>query len=178
LAPAYVVKTDRAATIEPEIRDLVREVAPDAPMYRTFTMDDLAARTMARLTFTLLCLAVAALLSLVIGAIGIYGTLAFVVAQRTKEIGIRIALGAGRSHVQRMVVGQGMKVVAIAIGVGLVAALAGRRLLASLLFGVSPSDFVTYGVVVALLLCVALLACWIPARRASRFDPTVALRTE
>jgi putative ABC transport system permease protein len=176
--PAYVVKTRRAETIGPEIRALIRQVAPDAPMYRIFTMDELAARSMARLSFTLLALAIGSVLSLVMGAIGIYATLAFVVAQRTKEIGIRIALGAKRSDVQRMVVGQGMKVVAIAVALGLAAAFAGRRLISSLLYGVSPNDLATYGVVVGLLVGVALLACWIPARRASRFDPTVALRAD
>jgi len=104
--------------------------------------------------------------------------LAFTVARRTAEIGIRMALGAQRTDVRRMVVGQGMGIVAIAIALGVGGALATGRLLGSLLYGVSPRDPVTYATVVGVLLAMALLACWIPARRATRIDPMEALRHE
>jgi ABC-type antimicrobial peptide transport system permease subunit len=119
-----------------------------------------------------------ALLALSLAAVGLYGVLAFTVARRTSEIGVRMALGARRSDVRRMVVRQGMSIVAVALGLGVVGALASGRLLASLLFGVSPADPVTYTTVVGVLLVVALVACWVPARRASGVDPAEALRAE
>ena len=119
-----------------------------------------------------------ALMALSLAAVGLYGVLAFTVARRRGEIGIRMALGAQRSDVQRMVVGQGMGIVAIALALGVGGALATGRLLGSLLFGVSPGDPGTYVAVVGVLLSVALLACWIPARRASGVDPAEALRAE
>jgi ABC-type antimicrobial peptide transport system permease subunit len=119
-----------------------------------------------------------ALVALSLAAVGLYGVLAFTVARRTAEIGIRMALGAQRTDVRRMVVGQGMGIVAIAIALGVGGALATGRLLGSLLYGVSPRDPVTYATVVGVLLAMALLACWIPARRATRIDPMEALRHE
>jgi ABC-type antimicrobial peptide transport system permease subunit len=119
-----------------------------------------------------------ALMALPLAAVGLYGVLAFTVARRRAEIGIRMALGAQRSDVQRMVVGQGMGIVAIALALGVGGALATGRLLGSLLFGVSPGDPGTYVAVVGVLLAVALLACWIPARRASGVDPAEVLRAE
>jgi putative ABC transport system permease protein len=118
------------------------------------------------------------LVALSLAAVGLYGVLAFAVARRTSEIGIRLALGAKQADVRRMVVRQGMVIVVGGLALGVGAALATSRILGSLLFGVSPRDPVTYATVVGVLLAVALLACWIPARRASGVDPAEALRSE
>jgi ABC-type antimicrobial peptide transport system permease subunit len=174
--PAYVVKTARAESIAPEIRELIAEVAPGAPMYRIFTMRALADRSMARLSFTMLTLGVAAALALILGAVGIYGTLSYVVSQRTREIGIRMALGAEAARVRRMIVIQGSSVVLVGLIVGLLAAALLTGVLESLLFGIDSVDPATLAIVSALMLGVAVLAAYSPARRASVVDPVRALR--
>jgi hypothetical protein len=176
--PAYVVKTERAETIAAEIRALAREISPTAPVYREFTMRTLAARSMASLSFTMLTLGVAATLALLLGAIGIYGTLSYVVSQRTREIGIRMALGARAEQVRRMVVAQGGMVAGVGVVVGLVGALLLARVLDSLLFGVSAIDPVTFVATAVVMVGVALLASYVPARRASGVDPVEALAGE
>jgi ABC-type antimicrobial peptide transport system permease subunit len=176
--PAYVVKTARAETIAPEIREIVKEISPTAPMYREFTMRALAARSMASLSFTMLTLGVAATLALLLGAIGIYGTLSYVVSQRTREIGIRMALGAQAEQVRRMVVAQGAMVAGAGALIGLLGALLLARVLESLLFGVTALDPVTFVATAAVLLGTALLASYLPARRASRVEPVEALAGE
>jgi ABC-type antimicrobial peptide transport system permease subunit len=176
--PAYVVKSARAETIAPDIRELIAEVAPGAPMYRVFTMRELAARSMAELSFTMITLTVAAALALILGAVGIYGTLSYVVSQRTREIGIRMALGAEAARVRRMVVTQGAAVVLVGVAVGVGAALMLSRVLESLLFGIAALDALTFAAVTALMLGVAVVAAYYPARRASAVDPVNALRQE
>jgi predicted lysophospholipase L1 biosynthesis ABC-type transport system permease subunit len=176
--PAYVVKTARAETIAPEIREILREISPTAPMYREFTMRALAARSMANLSFTMLTLGVAATLALLLGAIGIYGMLSYVVSQRTREIGIRMALGAEAQQVRRMVVAQGGTVAGVGVVIGLVGAFLLARVLDSLLFGVEAIDPVTFLATAAVMIGVALLASYIPARRASGVDPVEALAGE
>jgi len=176
--PAYVVKTPRADVIAPDIRELIREIAPDAPMYRMFTMAGLAARSVSRLTFTMVTLAVAAGLALVLGAVGLYGVLSYVVSRRTREIGIRMALGAQTGELRRMVVAQGGRVTLVGVAVGVVAALAATRVLNTLLFGVGAMDVATFILMSVLMLGVAILASYIPARRASAVDPMTSLRTE
>jgi len=177
-SPAYVLKTPRAETITPEVRALVREVAPGAPMYREFTMERLARDSMVGLSFTMLTLAIASALALVLGAVGLYGVLSYVVAQRTREIGVRIALGAEAGQVRRMVVAQGTRVVAAGVAVGILAALLTARALGSLLFGVAAVDAGTYVGMSAFMLAVGLLASYVPARRASSVDPMESLRSE
>ena len=177
-SPAYVVKTARAEVIAPEVRALVREVAPNAPMYRVFTMAGLARDSMVRLSFTMLTLGIAAGLALVLGAVGLYGVLSYVVAQRTREIGVRIALGAETGQVRRMVVAQGARVVAAGVVAGLLAALASTRALGNLLFGIAPVDAATYAGMSAFMLAVGMLASYVPARRASSVDPVESLRGE
>jgi predicted permease len=177
-SPGYVVRTSRAETIEPEIRALVREVAPGAPMYRAFTMAQLAADTMLELSFTTLMLGIVSTLALLLGAIGLYGILSYVVARRTREIGVRMALGAQASRVQRMVVVQGARVVLVGVTVGLAVAVASTRVLERLLFDVEPADPSTFLSMTAALVAVGLLASWLPARRASRVDPIESLRGE
>jgi predicted permease len=177
-SPAYVVKTARAETIGPEIRELVREVAPGAPMYRVYTMDQLAAESRLPLAFTTLTLGVISLLAVILGTVGQYGVLSYIVAERTREIGVRMALGAQAGRVQRMVVGQGARVLAVGVALGLLAAAASTRALRSLLFGVEALDPVTFTAVAGAMVTVGLLAVWVPARRASRVDPVEAIRGE
>ena len=132
----------------------------------------------ARNDFTASLFTILAGLALLMAAIGIYGVMAYSVAQRTNEIGIRIALGAAKSNIFRLVIGQAMSLVAISIGVGLVGAFGATRLLNSLLFGVGAWDPITFSAIVILISLVAFLAAWLPARRAMRVDPIIALRYE
>ena len=177
-SPAYVVKTPRTAEIGAEILALVRELAPNAPMYRMFTMEGLAADSMVELSFTMLALSLAASLALILGAIGLYGVLSYGVAERTREIGVRMALGADAKQVQGMVMVQGARVVGIGIVVGIAVAAGATRVLETLLFDVASADLVTFVVMSATMVLVALLASYIPARRASRVDPIESLKAE
>lgn len=177
-SPAYVMKSARAEQLEPEVRAIIREVLPASPMYRIFTMKRLAANAMADLSFTMLMVSLAALLALVLGAVGLYGVLSYRVTKRTQEIGVRMALGAEAKTVRRMFVWQGGRVALIGIAAGLLAALALTTYIQSLLFNVGRFDPVTFGVTAAVMLVVALAASYFPAVRASRVDPIVALRAE
>jgi len=174
-SPAYVVKTARAGAIA-DVRNLVHQYAPGAPMYRIFTMEGLAARSMAQLSFTMLMIIIAAVLSIVLGAVGVYGVLSYVVAQRTRELAVRMALGAEASSVRRMVVMQGSRVTMLGVALGILAALGLTGVLESLLFGVKALDVPTFAAMSALMLVVAFLASYLPARRASSVDPIEALR--
>lgn len=178
VSPAYVVKTRRAEEIAPEVRALVRELAPTAPMYRVYTMHGLRAQSVSRLSFTMLTLALASGLALILGSIGLYGVLSYVVALRTQEIGVRMALGARAGEVRRMVVAQGARVVALGIGIGLVLAAVTTRLLGSLLFATEPLDGVTFVAMAMIMVAVGFLASYLPARRASNLDPIASLRAE
>jgi putative ABC transport system permease protein len=160
------------------IRHEVHAVDKDIPIYQVATMEELMATTTAQRRFTLLLAGVFAALSLVLAGLGIYSVIAYAVTQRTHEIGLRMALGAQGRDVLRLIIGQGMKLALFGLALGLVTSLALMRLMASLLFGVSPTDPVTFGLVTLLLLTVTLLACWVPARRATKLDPLNALRYE
>jgi predicted permease len=177
-SPAYVVKSPRAASLGPEVRALVRQVAPEAPVYREYTMAFLARRSMVQLSFTMLTLGVVSALALILGAVGLYGVLAYIVAERTREIGVRMALGATASAVRRMVVTQGVKVVLIGAVIGLAAALASTRALGSLLYGVEAVDAVVFVLVSLMMIAIGMLASYLPARKASRVDPVEALRSD
>jgi putative ABC transport system permease protein len=148
------------------------------PLTSVRVFDEYISRSLARPRFNTLLLSIFAGTALLLTAIGIYGVLAYSVSQRTNEIGIRIALGAGKSSIFRLVVGQAMMLVAISLVVGLAGAFAATRLLNSLLFGVGASDPITFVSIVLLVSVVAFLAAWLPARRASQVDPIVALRAE
>lgn len=177
-SPAYVVKSPRADVMAPDIRALMREHVPESPMYRIFTMEALAQRSMAQLSFTMLMLAIASGLALILGAVGLYGVLSYVVSTRKREIAVRMAVGAEGRTVRRMVVLQGARITAAGVATGLVAALLLTRLLDSLLFGVGTLDVPTFVAMSGLMLAVALLASYLPARRASLVDPMESLRAE
>jgi predicted permease len=148
------------------------------PLMSVQVFDEYISRSLARPRFNTLLLSIFAATALVLTAIGIYGVLAYSVAQRTSEIGIRIALGAGKSSIFRLIVGQAMTLVGISLVLGLAGAFAATRLLSSLLFGVGAADPGTFAGIVVLVSVVAFVAAWLPARRASRVDPIIALRTE
>jgi len=162
----------------PEIRDALHQLDKDQPMAKISTMDQLVTNSVARSRFTMLLLSSFAALALALACIGIYGVMAYSVTQRTHEIGIRLALGAQRKDMLRLVMKQGARLAFFGVGIGIAAALALTRLMATLLYGVSASDPLTFVVVVCVLIGVTLLACYIPARRAMRVDPMVALRYE
>jgi hypothetical protein len=176
--PGYVIKTPRAGSIAPEVRALVRQVAPEAPMYRVYTMEELAERSMIQLSFTMLTLGIVSALALFLGALGLYGVLSCAVAERTREIGVRMALGATSAAVRRMVVAQGARAVALGIAIGLLAALAATRVLGGLLYGVAAVDAPTFAAMASLMLVIGALAAYLPARRASRVDPCESLRSD
>jgi len=167
-----------AAALLPALREAVLEIDPNQPVYDQQTMSNLLAFSMLQYRFSLRLLAALGVIALVLAGVGIYGVIAQLVAERTREIGIRIALGGDQRSVQGLVVRQGMMPAAIGIGVGLVMAPALTLVVRGMLVGISPIDPLTFATVVVLLLGVALAACVLPARRAARVDPMVALRTE
>src|SRR5262252_1993784 len=160
------------------VREAVREVDRDQPIANIRSMEQIMSSMAGESRFGALLLGVFAAVALLLSAIGIYGVIAYSVAQRTREIGIRMALGAQGRSVLGLVIGQGMKLALIGVGVGIAGALALTRVLSSLLFNVSATDPLTFVVVSTLLSLVALLACYVPARRATKVDPMIALRTE
>jgi predicted permease len=173
------VRTMRnAATIANELRRAVREVAPQLPVYDMQTITQREASATAQNRFRAMLLTAFALAALVLAAIGIYGVLSFAVTARTREMGIRIALGAERASVQRLVIGEGLALVTVGVVIGLAGAFAGARVLRTFLFDLTPSDPVTYATVVAVLGVTAVLASWVPGLRASRVDPVIALQAE
>jgi predicted permease len=169
---------EAAATLLPAVRAAVLEIDPNQPVYDQQTMGNLRSRSVLQYQFSLRLLAGLGLVALLLAGVGIYGVISQLVAERTREIGIRIALGGDQRSVQRLVVWQGMMPAALGIGVGLLLAPALTLLVRRMLVGISPTDPVTFGSVAVLLLGVALVACWLPARRAARVDPMIALRAE
>jgi putative ABC transport system permease protein len=163
-----------AATVRAELR----RIEPELVMYNFAPLEELLAGSMASRRHTLGLIGLFALISLALAAVGIYGVLAYGVTQRLREMAVRMALGARPADVLRLVVGEGMAMVAAGAVLGLIASVALARFLTGLLYGVSPLDLSSYAASVVLLVLVALLACYLPARRATRVDPVTALRHE
>ena len=169
-------RTGDAAALVPQIRRVLRDVDPEAPVANVETMDEVVAHSMARTTFMMLLLGVAAAMALVLSVVGMYGVVSYLVGQRRGEMGIRLALGASGRQVTRLVVWESARLAAAGVFIGLAGAVATTHVMRSLLFDVSPTDPVTLGAVAAVLLAMAVAAAWLPARRASRVDPVEALR--
>jgi ABC-type antimicrobial peptide transport system permease subunit len=176
----YAIRSPRTGTpgFLDDIRRAVWAVDPTLPLADVSTMEDLLAESMARTSFTLVLLALAGTMALLLGVIGIYGVISYVVSQRTREIGIRLALGAQPGELKGMVVRQGLVLTGIGVAIGLAAAMGLTRLMSSLLYGISPRDPLTFATVPVLLATSALLASYLPARRAAAVDPVIALRAE
>jgi putative ABC transport system permease protein len=165
-------------TLSPTIESIVREVDPTVPIVRLREMEAVFAESIRRPKLLAQLLGAFAVLALLMAAIGTSGVLSYMVAQRRREIGIRMALGAARSTVLTQVMRQGLQLAGLGIVAGLAGALALNRLVASLLFGVEPMDATTLGAVISTIAAVAAVACWVPAWRAARLDPNVVLRLD
>jgi putative ABC transport system permease protein len=173
-----IVRAGDPSALARPLAETVRSIDPDLPAYNVKTVEEYLDGTIAIPRFNTMLLGIFAGLALVLTAIGLYGVISYSVAQRTHEIGIRIALGAQPSEMMRLVIGQGLRLAFVGVGLGLIAAFAFTHFLSSLLFGVTATDPVSFATVVVTLLGVVLLACYVPARRAMRVDPMVALRYE
>jgi ABC-type antimicrobial peptide transport system permease subunit len=177
---AFAVRNPRAGTESflKELQQAVWDVDAGLPLGAVRTLGEDYDRSLARTSFTLVMLAIAAAMALLLGLVGIYGVIAYTVSQRTREIGIRVALGAQQAALKRMFVGHALALAAAGVVCGLVGALPLTRLMTSLLFGIGPLDPVTYVVVPVALIVAAAIASYVPARKATRVDPMVALRAE
>ena len=170
--------TGKPEALVPQVREAVWSLDPNLPLIEVQSTAELVGRATARMAFTSTLLALAAAAALLLGTVGLYAVVSYLVSRRTREIGVRMALGADRGEVQAMVVRQGMQLSLLGVGVGLVAALAAARTLETLLYGVAATDLATYAGASAALLAVTALASWLPARRASGVDPAVSLQRE
>jgi predicted permease len=179
-AMAFLVRSDRSGTasLNNEIRQAMWSVNRDVPIALERRMLELYAASLARTSFALVMLAIAGSMALALGLVGIYGVISYVVSQRSREIGIRLALGAERTQVRTMFVRQGLALSAVGLAIGLVAALGLTRLMSSLLFGIKPTDVVAYAAASAVILAAAAIASYLPARRASAIDPVETLKAE
>jgi ABC-type antimicrobial peptide transport system permease subunit len=170
-------KGDPTAIMGP-VRAAIRELDPREVIYNVQTMEDLWSSSMAARTFSMILLALFAALALAVACVGLYGVISYFVSQRTREIGVRMALGAQRRDILNLILTHGAKMTIVGAFIGVAPSLVLTRLMASQLFGVSSYDPGTFASVAILLVVVGLAACWIPARRAMRVDPMVALRYE
>ena len=177
---AYAVRSSRVGTpgFLSELQQAVWSVNPNLPLAAVQTLAEIEATAMAQPSFAMTMLAVAASVALVLGAVGIYGVISYVATQRTREIGVRIALGAQMADVRRLYLRHGLWLTAAGIALGIGVALVLTRVMSAMLFGVGPADPLTYAAVSAVLAAVVLLATYLPARRAARVDPVVALRAD
>jgi predicted permease len=177
---AYAVRSDRvgAPGFLPELRQAVWSVHPDLPLAAVQTLEEIQARSMAQTSFAMVMLAIAASVALLLGIVGVYGVIAYTATQRTREIGIRMALGAQIRDVRNMFLRHGLGLTATGIALGIGAALGLTRVMSALLFGVDPMDRLSYVAVSAVLASVAFLATYLAARRATRVDPMIAMRAE
>jgi predicted permease len=176
----FVIRSSRSgsAGFAEEIRRAIFEVNPNIPVAQSRTLGTLYDNSMARTSFTLVMLAIAAGIALLLGGIGIYGAIGYLVSQRTREIGVRVALGANEAQIRRSFVQHGVRLAGAGIGVGLLAAVALARFMQSALFGIGPVDGLTYSVVAIVMFLTAALASYVPARRATLLDPIEALRAD
>jgi hypothetical protein len=176
----FAVRSERAGTasLVEDIRRAVRSVSASIPVAQERTMQNVYSGSLARTSFTLVLLGVAGAMALALGGIGIYGVVAYVVSQRTHELGIRAALGARPGQLERMFLRQGLVLTGVGVVVGLVAAVVLARLMSSLLFGISSIDFTAYAAALGVTLAAAALASYLPARRAATIDPMETLRAE
>src|SRR4029077_2907089 len=176
---SYVVRSTTAGSgLMPSVRRAIDDVDPQLAVAQVRTLQDTLDLASAQMAFMMILLAIAAGVALMLGVIGIYGVMSYIVTQRTGEIGVRLALGAEPASVARMIVRQGALVALAGIAIGLAAALAGSRLIESTLYGVSSRDPGVFATTTLTPLAVALFACWLPARRAARLNPLDALRTD
>jgi predicted permease len=177
---AFAIRSPRAgsSTFMSEVQQRVWSVDAEVPLAYTSTVGEFARKSMARTSFTLIMLCIAGGMALLLGIVGIYGVISYSVAQRTREVGIRMALGAQRGTLVALFVRQGMLLTGIGIVCGLVAAFVTMRLMSSLLFNVSPVDPLTYAAMTFLVVLIAYLACYLPSRRAASVDPVNALRAD
>jgi hypothetical protein len=177
---SYVVRSSRvgARGFLGELQQAVWSVNSNLPLANVLTLEEIQADSMAQTSFAMVMLAIAASVALLLGVVGIYGVIAYIATQRTREIGIRMALGAQTGDVRRLFLRHGLMLTGAGIALGMVASLGLSRVMSALLFGVGPMDPITYAAVSAGLAAVALLATWLPARRASRIDPIAALRAD
>jgi ABC-type antimicrobial peptide transport system permease subunit len=177
---AYAIRSERtcAPGFLDEIRDVIEGVVRDVPLANVRTMEEIFDDSLSRSSFTLVMLAIGGGMALLLGVIGIYGVISYAVSQRTREVGIRLALGAESGQVQRMFIRQGLLLTGVGAVVGLAGAVLLSQWMSALLFEVSPLDPDTYTGVTAVLFLAAALASYVPARRTTRIDPTVALRAE
>lgn len=179
MSPSFAVRTDGdPLLVASSIRSVLKQIDKDIPMARVMTMEDTVSNSIAQPRLETILLGLFGAVALILASVGIYGVLAYSVSQRTSEIGIRMALGASRSSVLGMVLSQGLRLAGIGMAIGFVLALGLTRLMASILFSVSPTDPATFAVVFLVLASIAMLACYLPARRATKVDPLVALRYE
>lgn len=176
---SYAIRADvPPASLSGAVRGAVWSIDEDLPVANVRTMEFILSRATARTAFTMVMLVIAALTALALGSVGVYGVVSYVVSRRKREIAVRKALGADSARIGKTVLGSGIVMAGAGIAIGLVAALAVSRVLGALLYSVTPTDPVTYVGVSVMLLSVVLLAAWLPARRAARIDPAVALREE
>jgi putative ABC transport system permease protein len=174
-----IVRAERnPAALASAVEQAIHAIDKDLPVSSILTMDLLLGNSLAQRRLTLILLASFAALALLLAAVGVYGVIAYSVRQRTHELGIRMALGAQSGDALKLILGQGLKLALIGVTIGLAVALALTRWMESLLFEVRPADPLTFCLIAVVLLCVALVACWVPARRAARVDPLLALRSE
>jgi putative ABC transport system permease protein len=164
--------------IASDVRSLLKNLDRNIPAYSLSPLTDVVSDSLAQRRFSMFLLGLFAMIALLLAAVGLYGVIAYSVSQRTQEIGVRLAVGASRSRVLGMIIGQGMRLVVAGTLLGLAGALALARLVSTLLFEVTPFDPPSYAGTVVTLIAVAMLACWFPARRALSVDPIAALRCE
>ena len=178
LAMAIAVRGESPQALVTPLRQALHDIDPELPLFEMAPLEDWVVQAMATRRFTALLLAIFAATALLLAALGNYGVMAYIIGQRRREIGLRMALGAHETDVLRMVVGHGLRLAGVGLAMGAAGLLAGGRLLRSLLFGISSADPATMVVIAAVLMAVALLATWLPARRAARTSPMVALRRD